>query len=299
MIFLYEFAVGGGAIEGIPKDILCEGKAMFDTLLNQFLEFDDVITLIDGRFYEDYKKKRNLHINTIKEGDDLTEKIEDILKLSDMALIIAPEDDGILYNLTKIVEDSGVLNLGSSSDAIKIAGDKYLTYKSIKDVVNTPKTMPLKKYVIKKIDGCGGEHFIYDENYIVQEFVEGEPYSVSLIVGDEIYPLSLNKQYINANGYCGGEINISHPLKEEIFRECIKAVEQIDGLKGYIGVDVIVGDEIYIIEINPRITTSIYGLKTNPSLAKLLVDNALGKELKFKVEEGRKFIKKDGKMSFI
>ena len=61
----------------------------------------------------------------------------------------------------------------------------------------------------------------------------------------------------------------------------------------------IVGDEVYIIEINPRITTSIYGLKTNPSLAKLLIDNALGKELKFKVEEGRKFIKKDGKMLFI
>jgi predicted ATP-grasp superfamily ATP-dependent carboligase len=296
---LYEFAVGGGAIGGIPKDILCEGKAMLDTLLNQFLEFEEVITLIDKRFCEDYKRKENLHVEIIKEGDDLTEKVENILKLSDMALIIAPEDDGILHNLTKIVEDSGILNLGSSSEAIKIAGDKYLTYESIKDVVKTPKTVPLKKYIVKKRDGCGGEHVIYDENYLIQEFVEGESYSVSLIVGKKIHPISLNRQYINTSGYCGGEINISHPLKEEIFKECIKAVKVIDGLRGYVGVDVIVGDEVYIIEINPRITTSIYGLKTNPSLAKLLIDNALGKELKFKVEEGRKFIKKDGKMLFI
>ena len=171
---MYEFAVGGGAIGGIPKDILCEGKAMLDTLLNQFLEFEEVITLIDKRFCEDYKRKENLHVEIIKEGDDLTEKVENILKLSDMALIIAPEDDGILHNLTKIVEDSGILNLGSSSEAIKIAGDKYLTYESIKDVVKTPKTVPLKKYIVKKRDGCGGEHVIYDENYLILEFVEGE-----------------------------------------------------------------------------------------------------------------------------
>ncbi|EHP85891.1 tyramine--L-glutamate ligase [Methanotorris formicicus] len=296
MIFLYEFAVGGS--EDIPKDILCEGKAMFDTLLDQFLEFEEVITLIDERFFGEYKGRENLYIETMKGGDDLTKKIENMLEVSDAALIIAPEDDGVLYNLTKLVENSGVLNLGSSSEAIRIAGDKYLTYESIKNSVKTPRTMPLKKYLIKRRDGCGGEHFIYDENYIIQEFVEGDPYSVSLIVGKKIHPISLNKQYINTNGYCGGETNINHPLKDEIFKECIKAVKKIDGLNGYVGVDVIVGDEIYIIEINPRITTSIYGIKTNPSLAKLLVDNAYGKELEFKVGKGKRFIKKDGEMLF-
>ena len=45
-------------------------------------------------------------------------------------------------------------------------------------------------------------------------------------------------------------------------------------------------------EINPRITASVAGLETNPSLTKLLVDNSLKKDLKYGIKEGKKFIRK-------
>ncbi|ACV24989.1 tyramine--L-glutamate ligase [Methanocaldococcus fervens] len=287
MILFFEYAIASGFED---EGILEEGKMMFNTLLNQFLEIDNVTSLIHKDFADDYKDFENLKIVEIEDDKDIEIKLNDILKNEkiDYALTIAPEDENILYNLTKIIEKYPVKNLGCSSNAIKVAGDKYLTYLTIKDYVKTPKTFKPKKYVIKKIDGCGGKFNLFDENFLIQEFVEGESLSVSLIVGKKIYPLSLNRQYIDERGFVGGEVNIKHRLKDEIFNEAIKAVKCIDGLNGYVGVDVIVNDEIYIIEINPRITTTIYGLKTEPSLAELLIKNANNEELTFKVE-GKEF----------
>ena len=65
-------------------------------------------------------------------------------------------------------------------------------------------------------------------------------------------------------------------------------------MNGYVGVDVLVnGDDIYILEINPRITTSIAGLEISPSLSKLLVDNVFEKELTYKLNKGKRFMRKE------
>ncbi|AEH07339.1 tyramine--L-glutamate ligase [Methanothermococcus okinawensis] len=307
-VLLFEYAVGSGEI--VENTIFEEGKLMYDKLLNDFLkEGYSVISIVDNKNSNYYSnlKNRNLEIHAPEEN--YKSKLNELLSNRDidMALIIAPESDNILYDLTKIVEKyDNVINLGSSSKGIKIAGNKYLTYNKIKDYVKTPKTFPLKKYIVKEIDGCGGAHQIVDENYIVQEFVEGKPYSISFIVQNmdydrKIYPLCLNKQYINKK-YCGGEINISHPLKDEIIKESEKALKRIEGLNGYVGVDVIVNNnDIYILEINPRITTSVAGLNIEPSLAKLLVDNVSKKEkeLIYKLNNGKKFVRDEtGKFIF-
>ncbi|XRP96273.1 tyramine--L-glutamate ligase [Methanocaldococcus sp. 16A] len=287
MILFFEYAIASGFED---EGILKEGKMMFDTLLKQFLEINNVVSLIYKDFANEYKDFKNLKIIEIEDEKEIEEKLNCILKNKkmDYALTIAPEDENILYNLTKIIEKYPVKNLGSNSEAIFIAGNKYLTYLAIKNAVRTPKTLPPKKYVIKRIDSCGGKFNLFDENYIIQEFIEGENLSVSLIVGKKIYPLSLNRQYIDERGFVGAEVDIEHKLKDKIFNEVIKAVKCIDGLNGYVGVDVIVNEDIYIIEINPRITTTVYGLKTNPSLAELLIKNANNEELKFKVK-GEKF----------
>jgi hypothetical protein len=307
-ILLFEYAVGSGEI--VEKNIFEEGKLMFDKLLNDFLkDGNSVISIVDDKNYEYYlnlSKKPNLMVVT-PDGDYIL-KLTEILSSQeiDCALIIAPECNHTLYKLTKLVEKYNVINLGSHSKGIKIAGNKYLTYLKIKNKVKTPKTFPPKKYVVKEIDGCGGSHQIVDENNIIQQYIDGEFYSVSLIVqknGNDknkynIYPLSLNKQFIG-DYYCGGEVNINHPLKKTIIAESIKAVEQIDGLNGYIGIDIIINrNDIYVLEINPRITTSIIGLNITPSLAKLIINNSLGNKLEYSVGKGNKFIRKNGKFHF-
>lgn len=304
-ILLFEYAVGSGEI--VERNIFEEGKLMFDKLLNDFInDGNSIISIIDDKnytYYSNLLKKPNLTVATPE--DDYKSKLKEILDSQniDFALIIAPECNNILYELTKIVERyDGVINLGSHSRGIKLAGNKYITYQKIKDSVNTPKTFPLKKYIVKEIDGCGGTHQLIDEKYIIQEFIDGEIYSVSYIVqneGAKIYPLCLNRQYIKDH-YCGGEVNIYHPLRENIINESKKALKQIEGLNGYVGVDVIVNEEdVYILEINPRITTSIVGLNINPSLTKLLVDNVLKKDLKYNIKKGKKFIRKNEGFYFI
>ncbi|ENN96103.1 hypothetical protein J422_04528 [Methanocaldococcus villosus KIN24-T80] len=278
MFFEYALATG------LEDEIIKEGKLMFNTLLYQFLKIDNVISFIN-KDYNDYK---NEGLKVIETNDNnLMEKIREVIKnyKIDYFLVIAPEEDGILYKLTEFIERYGIKNLGSSSEAVKVAGDKYKTYLAIKDIVRTPKTIK-GKYIIKKIDGCGGYHQLINENYIIQEYIEGESLSVSLIVGKKIYPLSLNRQYIDKK-FVGADVNIDHNLKSEIFNEVVKAVKAIKGLNGYVGVDVVVNKNlIYIIEINPRITTCICKLNTYPTLAELLIKNANGEDLNFNVSGG-------------
>ncbi|WP_459202184.1 tyramine--L-glutamate ligase [Methanococcus sp. CF] len=297
-IFLFEFTVGTGLV---PDELLAEGKLMFDILLNQFLNENYTVKTIlcekIAKKYPEYNKMDNLEVIV---SDDYINSFISCLKDSDFALAIAPEEDMILYNLTELIEESGCLNLGCNKLGVKIAGDKFLTYEAIKNFVNTPKTYPIKKYVVKNRLGCDSTHDTFDENYIVQEFIEGEPYSIIFIVKNKkFYSLCMNKQYIEER-YCGGEINIDHPLKEKAIIECKKTLEQIDGINGYVGVDFMIdGENISILEVNPRITTSICGIKSKPSVGKLLIDNAFGKEIKFEAESGLKFKRKDFGFEFL
>ena len=113
---------------------------------------------------------------------------------------------------------------------------------------------------------------IYPKNseILVQEFIHGENLSVSLISdGKTAIPLTLNKQYLEINKenqqYLGGELPYNHLLKDTIFLIAKKAVESIDGIKGFVGIDLILKnsdgiDNIYFLEINSRFTTPYVGI---------------------------------------
>ena len=289
-IFLFEYAVGSN--EDIEPHILQEGRLMFNRLLEDFLNNGfNVITVVGERYIRDYRGS-NLKVYTQRDTD-VMETVEKVLDREEIdgALVIAPESDGLLYELTKLIEEMGILNLGSHSEGVRICGNKYLTYRRIRDIVKTPKTLPPKKYIIKEVEGCGcSNQMVVPEKYIIQEYIEGEPYSTSFIVGKKLYPLSLNRQYYRDGRYIGGEINIDHPLRDKMIEESTKALKGIYGLNGYVGVDILLTeDTVYILEINPRITTSIVGIYTTPPISQLLVSNAQGKDLRYTVK-GRKVI---------
>ena len=107
---------------------------------------------------------------------------------------------------------------------------------------------------------------------IVQEFVEGEDVSVSLISdGKKAIPISLNKQFVQLKDdkgtYIGGKLPFESKYEDECFEIAVNAVEAIDGLKGFVGVDLLINaDEkdiysVYLLEINSRFTTPYVGLK--------------------------------------
>ena len=107
---------------------------------------------------------------------------------------------------------------------------------------------------------------------IVQEFIEGEDVSVSLICdGKKAIPISLNKQFVQLKDdkgtYLGGKLPFESKYEDECFEIAVNAVEAIDGLKGFVGVDLLINaDEkdiysVYLLEINSRFTTPYVGLK--------------------------------------
>jgi hypothetical protein len=125
---------------------------------------------------------------------------------------------------------------------------------------------------------------------IVQEFIQGTDVSVSLISdGKKALPISLNEQFItigNANGtYFGGKIPYESKYREEAFEIAVKAVEAIDGIKGFVGVDLLINaDEkdvysVYLLEINSRFTTPYVGLRRicNFNIGKSIVELIDGK----------------------
>jgi hypothetical protein len=271
-VFLFEYATCG-AFPELEPSITIEGLGMFKTLVEGF---DSVSTFIDRRIpYFKYPRV-----------DDYREKFSQLLERAEYCLLIAPETENTLYNLTVEAEKSGCHNLGSSSSAVLEATDKYLTYRKLREFM--PRTEIFKgktslefPLVAKPRDGvsCEGIFLLREDEdlqrvpkgYLVQEYVEGKHCSASLLIGDEVKILSVNTQEIKNFEYKGAEV----PFPLEDTEDIVRAAEKIRGLLGYVGVDFVLNDRVNIIEINPRPTTPIIALNMayGFNISKLIMQN--------------------------
>ena len=158
------------------------------------------------------------------------------------------------------------------------------------------------KLIIKPLVGVDCENIVLIENIedltldldkiftpgsriIVQEYIEGTDISVSLISdGKKAVPISLNEQYVqleNDEGvYLGGQLPFESKYEKEAFEIAKKAVEAIGGIKGFVGVDMLINcDEkdvysVYLLEINSRFTTPYVGLNriSDLNIGKSIID---------------------------
>ena len=133
-----------------------------------------------------------------------------------------------------------------------------------------------------------------NKRFIVQEFIEGEKVSVSLFsTGKKAMAVSLNKQNIVITGpdelssYEGGNVPFEHPRKHDAFVVAEKVVELFPGLRGYVGVDLILTENaVFIVDVNPRLTTSFVGLHkaANFNAAEAIINSILSGKLPLKPE---------------
>jgi predicted ATP-grasp superfamily ATP-dependent carboligase len=162
--------------------------------------------------------------------------------------------------------------------------------------------------VFKPLDGvsCGGLSIVKDgdsiagavkkvahesmnEQFIVQELIRGKAASACVIsTGDKAVAVTLNKQFVTLaspdgeSGYYGGAVPFEHSLEKEALRAAERAVEAIGGLKGYVGVDMILtNEEAVVLEVNPRLTTSYVGLRrvTEFNPAEEIINAAIRRKL--------------------
>ena len=90
-----------------------------------------------------------------------------------------------------------------------------------------------------------------------------------------------------------------HPAGEPEIIATAKKVIEVLGCQGYCGVDIVVADKIYVIEVNPRITTSLVGIAAcmKEEIAEILVTASKGKGPASVHLAGRVLFDKDGKVT--
>jgi len=124
---------------------------------------------------------------------------------------------------------------------------------------------------------------------IVQQFIEGLSCSVSLLsTGSNVLPISLNLQNVTLapfgaeSSYDGGLVPYNKPIKTNAYAVAKKVIESFEGLQGYVGVDLIINEsKIFVIEVNPRLTTSYVGMRkvANFNIAQAISDSVINKKL--------------------
>ena len=132
------------------------------------------------------------------------------------------------------------------------------------------------------------------DDFIVQEFIKGESASVSVLsTGKKALGISLNRQNVKVSGpdqsssYEGGIVPFEHPLKDFALALAEKVVESFPGLRGYVGVDIVLaGERAFVLDVNPRLTTSYVGLRkvANFNIAEALINSVVLGKLPAKTE---------------
>ncbi|PHP46125.1 hypothetical protein B6V01_000565 [Methanosarcinales archaeon ex4572_44] len=257
-VFIAEYAVANG-----NPDLIEEGSAMLNTLVTSFQRCG----------HTTHYPTMNTRLPSGKPlftDESFTEALTHANRC-DAGIVIAPDD--LLYEATEVLEDH-TCNLGSPPDAVRISADKLSCTKILKQhKIPAPQTMidevPTGKWVIKPRYGCGGEDVrVVDlkstekipPGFVATEYIQGEHISVSLIKGETTLPLTINRQIIRQNDntitYHGNQTPWEVKNREEVLKIATETVRAI-GCRGYTGVDIVNGDQPYVIDVNPRPTTSI------------------------------------------
>src|SRR5208283_427761 len=239
----------------------------------------------------------------------LVELVEHIGKVSlncDASVIQRVADKTVLYETLKKnglpTPNTVVLNVdGGLAEVKQTIRSKFsypLVFKPVAGVscggLSLVKEDAQVEKAVDKIKAeSAGKHFI------VQEFIDGEAASVSVLcTGSKALAISLNRQNVKVavpeacSSYEGGTVPFDHPLKQEALKVGERVVESFPGLRGYVGVDlVLVKDKSFVVDVNPRLTTSYVGLSrvTSFNVAEALVNAVLKGKLPTK-QETRGFV---------
>ncbi len=292
-VFVYEHVCGGGkAGEDLPESWLAEGRAMLEAAVMAFADAGcRVVTTLDARFDIDLPAE-TIRVESPRKAEEI---LIEMTQRTDRGLLIAPETDGVLLRLTKLTDLKSGWNLGSTPEAVALCADKIATSNHLNDY-GFPIYDPFRLhdfgesieheglFVVKPIDGAGTVDTFLVPGPSVRSFAARYLADPSRFHCMRFVP----GPSVGYSFYCdgqGGAVPIAacrhevrfEPVEPWIFRfrldegspapvpgedQCAivkDAIRTIPGLRGWIGVDVILeltGQVATILEINPRLTSS-------------------------------------------
>jgi predicted ATP-grasp superfamily ATP-dependent carboligase len=186
-------------------------------------------------------------------------KAADSLEFSHL-VYVAP-----LENYPEILEtiSKKCVIVGNDAGTVKRVRDWRRLYHFCKENgILYPETFDGLDYVVKPKKSGGGVRIQRLSSYVVQKYVRGEHFSASFLGnGSESVMGSVNEQLIGRKEfgarkfwYCG---NITPVFVDNDLDEiCEKLVKEFR-LKGSCGIDFVVNDGLYVMEVNPRIQATL------------------------------------------
>ncbi len=295
-ILVFEYITGGGFNnQELPASMASEGILMLQALLDDLREVMihrcdppiSVLVMMDERI-KDTINAQGFEQCIISQAQNTDDEFIRLMQQCDAVWPIAPESDGILQDLCAAVEATGKRLLTSPASAVRIAGNKFNTYQLLmqQGIATVPTQMYSDfewdghlQWIVKPVDGVGcGDSYILSEpedfkqmssrkgSYIIQPHLQGKKTSLSCIFKEgRGWLLCVNNQHFEIidQQYHLVNIIVNHDIKSEIYDSLVaKIAEAMPDLWGYVGIDLIeTPEQILVLEINPRLTTSFAGIK--------------------------------------
>lgn len=301
-ILVSEFLSSGGLARHTGGASLArEGLAMLRAVLSDVVDCAGVeaATLVLPELEPLLPRHPHLHCEIVTPETESV-RFRMLARQCSHALVIAPEFDDILARRAGWAVEAGAKLLGPTPEAIRATADKLRLGELLqKEGIATPRTLPWSAgpcpfpfpVVVKPRDGAGAvaTFLVPDETDYIRcgdrardEGFSGEllvqpafwgtgwtPASVSFLLGpSDCLPMPICRQLITLEegriSYSGGEFPAGGLNRPDVVDLALRAVRAVEGLRGYVGVDLALSDEpntSQIIEINPRLTTSYVGLR--------------------------------------
>lgn len=287
---MFEYITGGGFNkQALPGSLAREGRLMLQALLDNLAAIDgiELVVMLDERLIGSVNNNGAMVV--IKPESDVTEEFSRLVEQCDAVWPVAPEFDGILQALCQMVEQSGRILLTSPANAVALTGNKLRTYERLLQhdiptvatrLFDTAEYQP-GEWIVKSIDGVGCAESYLIENrqdfaaissrlpdkarFIFQPHIQGEKTSLSCLFSQgQGWLLCVNLQcfeIINKQYQLTGCV-VNYRTDFSPYRDLVQAIAQaFPELWGYVGIDLIeTAEQIYVLEINPRLTTSFTGI---------------------------------------
>jgi tyramine---L-glutamate ligase len=291
-LFVYEYLSSGaaGVASALPS-LQAEGWAMLSAVLDDLTRCSgvEVSTLLDLQRSPPRHWSDRIIIQRMQPAAE-KDAFRTLAAVAEGSLVIAPEFDGILAERSRWVEEAGGRLLGASPEAIRQTADKlFLSRLWSAQGIPAPPQKRIYPLVCKPRFGAGSQatFLVHDEEELeraqrqahaegwngelmLQRYKPGLAVSVAFLSGEgKRHSLPAVEQRLSCDGrfrYLGGRLPLPDNLDRRARRLAERAVSCVEGLRGWFGVDLVLGDaedgsSDVVIEINPRLTTSYLGLR--------------------------------------
>ena len=294
-ILVFEYITGGGFNkQNLPSALLAEGCLMLQALLDDLRRYAqlghelEVIVMLDERV-NSLIDTSGIQVVFISPEQNTTDEFTRLAQNCDAIWPIAPEFDGILQGLCQTVADLNKLLLTSPAQVVALTGDKWQSYQHLKQrhIATVPTRLftgvdqyegDYSAWVVKPLDGvgCVDSYILSDRQdfmamqarsgrYIIQPQLAGQTTSLScLFKQGRGWLLCSNQQQftISKQQYHLAQLIVNHTDDLAVYRALVDAIAlALPELWGYVGIDLIeTPEQSWVLEINPRLTTSYVGI---------------------------------------